>query len=59
MAPAEEDSRHDSFHFSVARFAGDPILVLFADALRNIYIDESSGEFTVPDDLPQQIPVTH
>lgn len=57
--PAEEDSRHDSFHFSVARFAGDPILVLFADALRNIYIDESSGEFTVPDDLPQQIPVTH
>ncbi|WP_246872471.1 FadR/GntR family transcriptional regulator [Rhodococcus sp. DMU1] len=39
----EEDNDSGNFHFAVARFAGDPILLLFADALRNIYVDESSS----------------
>lgn len=49
----------DSFHFSVARFAGDPILILFADALKNIYVDESSDEYRFDDDLGKLIPITH
>lgn len=49
----------DSFHFSVARFAGDPILILFADALKNIYVDESSDEYRFDDDLSKLIPITH
>lgn len=49
----------DSFHFTVARFAGDPILILFADALRNIHVDESSREYRVTAELSKQIPITH
>ncbi|WP_234793628.1 FadR/GntR family transcriptional regulator [Mycolicibacterium porcinum] len=57
--PSDGGSGRDSFHFSVAQFAGDPILILFADALRNIYVDESSGEYRFDDDLSKLIPITH
>ncbi|MGW5153234.1 FadR/GntR family transcriptional regulator [Rhodococcus koreensis] len=43
------------FHFSVARFTGDPILLLFADGLRSIYVDESADE-----KIPRtELPVSH
>jgi DNA-binding FadR family transcriptional regulator len=41
-----------SFHFSVARFTGDPILLLFADGLRSIYVDESADEKIPREELP-------
>ncbi len=47
--PDEVDGAGDGgeaggFHFAVARFTGDPILLLFADGLRSIYVDESADE---------------
>ncbi|WP_252189638.1 MULTISPECIES: FadR/GntR family transcriptional regulator [unclassified Rhodococcus (in: high G+C Gram-positive bacteria)] len=47
-----ENAESGSFHFSVARFTGDPILLLFADGLRSIYVDESADEKVPREELP-------
>ncbi|RYF50459.1 MAG: FadR family transcriptional regulator [Comamonadaceae bacterium] len=47
-----ENAESGSFHFSVARFTGDPILLLFADGLRSIYVDESADEKVPRNELP-------
>ncbi|QHE72452.1 hypothetical protein GFS60_06093 [Rhodococcus sp. WAY2] len=36
----------------MARFTGDPILLLFADGLRSIYVDESADEKIPREELP-------
>lgn len=55
-APA--DSEPHSFHYLVAQFVGDPILLLFADALRQINISVH-GMDHVPDDIGSTLPVSH
>ncbi|AWK75164.1 GntR family transcriptional regulator [Rhodococcus oxybenzonivorans] len=47
-----DNAESGSFHFSVARFTGDPILLLFADGLRSIYVDESADEKIPREELP-------
>ncbi|GHB67643.1 hypothetical protein GCM10010377_68170 [Streptomyces viridiviolaceus] len=46
------------FHFHVARFTGDPILLFFADALRNISVEISNGE-RVPPQVDTDLAVSH
>jgi GntR family transcriptional repressor for pyruvate dehydrogenase complex len=52
VAGIQDDAESGSFHFSVARFTGDPILLLFADGLRSIYVDESADEKIPREELP-------
>ena len=52
VADIQDDAESGSFHFSVARFTGDPILLLFADGLRSIYVDESADEKIPREELP-------
>ncbi|MFC7016115.1 FadR/GntR family transcriptional regulator [Streptomyces viridiviolaceus] len=47
-----------NFHFAVAKFAGDPILLLFADALRDISVEISNGEHT-PQGVRGDLSITH
>jgi DNA-binding FadR family transcriptional regulator len=59
-AEGKEDAESGSFHLSVARFTGDPILLLFADGLRSIYVDESADEKIPREKIPRhEVTVSH
>jgi DNA-binding FadR family transcriptional regulator len=53
-----DDEEPHSFHYTVAQFVGDPILLLFADALREINVNVH-GMDHVPDDIGSTLPVSH
>lgn len=53
-----DGAAQQSFHFMVAQFVGDPILLLFADALREINVSVH-GMDHVPDSLGAGLAVSH
>ena len=55
--PSANDD-YDTFHFRIARFVGDPILILVADALRDIAAGHSSQRH-MPRSFDGELSVSH